>query len=64
VDARTLNAPTGYATVKGPEWSASLQWEGRTQQTAARHLWFAGRAVDYCLFFGPQGSHPPTVPTT
>jgi hypothetical protein len=39
--------PIGYATMKGPEWSASLQWEGRTQQLTARFMWFAGGAIDY-----------------
>jgi hypothetical protein len=49
--------PYGYATMKGPEWSASLHWEGRTQQTAARHLWFAGRAIDY---YSKRVAPPPT----
>jgi hypothetical protein len=48
--------PFGYATSVCGEWSASLQWEGRTRGTAARHLWFAGRAVD---FHSKRAAPPP-----
>jgi hypothetical protein len=57
--------PMGYATMHGPEWSASLQWEGRTQQLAARFLWFAGRAIDYySQRVAPPPSEEPDTSTT